>query len=116
MHRHAVALRDLHIPIMVGIVDVIAGLDALQTPNHLVLIHVQLFNQARLLEHVVAEHGQSLPRSGISKLENVKLPVALGILQQPTICSRCDSQVTVFDVIKCQEYNNEYSNMTIGGM
>ena len=65
---------------MVGISTVIARLNLLQEMTQLVLIHLVLLDHARLLHEVGHEQGQTVPRAGLSKPKDVKLPVALCIL------------------------------------
>ncbi len=65
---------------MVGVSTVIARLNLLQEVTQLVLIQLVLLHHARLFHEVEHEQGQTVPRAGLGKPKDIKLPIALCIL------------------------------------
>ena len=68
------------IPVVVGVVGLVAALNLLKEVAQLELIQLEVANQASPLVQVECQHGQRRSRGGVRKSKDVKLPIVLCIL------------------------------------
>ena len=70
----------MEVPVMVRVLGVIPTFHALQPAKQRLVEQVVVLHHAALLEEMHGQQGQGHAGGGLRKAENVKLPIAAGIL------------------------------------
>ncbi len=73
--------QQIEAPVVIRVCRIVASLDSLQISAQLGLVMTPLLNCTRLLQKVVGQERQGVSWRCLSKCKDVKLPVAVSILQ-----------------------------------
>ena len=98
-------------PVMVGVVCSVAIFYPVQEVAQLLLIQLEIPDEACVLVQIKGEQGQGGAWRGSSKCKHIKLPVGLCILQSrhPQVCARMGGgQLHIYtpSYIICRNYNS----------